>query len=98
MILLLALALQAAAPPPAGGFSHGEETAEIAFSYDWPAEAEAVPALRDMLRGDLARQRRLAFGFVREAQQRARENDSPFIPHHFEKFWSVAGTMSSCSA
>ncbi|HWT12007.1 MAG TPA: DUF4163 domain-containing protein [Allosphingosinicella sp.] len=84
------LALAAATLQPAD-FLHEEAGEPLAFSYGWPAAAEAVPALREVLRADLAAKRALALEYVEERQAAAREDGPEFMPHHYAKTWSVAG-------
>src|SRR5207237_9160892 len=85
MVLVVALLL-AAQPAP---FDRRERTALLDFHYAWPAEAEAVPALRAGL------PRRMAAAYA-EAREGARDShDSsvgahvPFYREQYDATWTL---------
>ena len=85
MTLLLALLL--AAQPAA--FHREERTALLEFRYDWPAEAEAVPALRAALRRRLDRAHAEALAAARDSRASAREAQVVFHTELYDERWSL---------
>jgi len=85
MIMLVALLL--AAQPP--GFDRRERTALLDFHYAWPAEAEAVPALRAELRRRMAAAHQDALASARETRDSAREAHVPFHQELYDEVWTI---------
>jgi hypothetical protein len=85
MIVLLALLLAA----QTGGYDHHERTALLDFRYAWPAEAEAIPALRAELRRRMAAARADALASARQTRDSAREAHVPFYQEQYHKVWSL---------
>jgi hypothetical protein len=63
----------------------------LEFSYAWPAEAAAVPALDRRFRSDLDKALREALANAREDQALARKQKRSFNPHVFSMQWTTAG-------
>jgi hypothetical protein len=87
--LLAALAAAFAQP---GDFVLEEESELLEFSYGWPAEADALPALRAVLRSEMVAERAQAIRWAREGRDNARDNGIAFAAHYFAKGWEVAGS------
>lgn len=85
MVLLFALLL---ATQPAG-FDRRDRTALLDFHYAWPAEVEAVPALRAELRRRMAAAHADALAGARESRDSAREGHVPFHTEQYDKVWTV---------
>src|SRR3954471_25061788 len=85
MPLLIALLL--AAQP--AGFDRRERTALLDFLYSWPAEAEAVPALRAELRRRMNAAHEEALAGARETRDGARGAHVPFYQEQYHKVWSL---------
>lgn len=85
MIALAALLL--AAPPAA--FHRAERTALLDFDYAWPAEAEAVPALRAELRRRMESAHAEALGSARETRGASRDAHVPFHTELLDQAWSL---------
>ena len=62
----------------------------LEFTYSWPAEVSAIPALATRLAADRDASRAKA---LKEAQEDRAERpaDAPFFPHSLNKKWVVAG-------
>ena len=82
---------QVQARPPAEPFKLAEENELIDFSYSYPAEAAAIPALAQQLQGDMARIKAEAIGFATEDRDSAAEMPRPFHGHYLHKGWTSAG-------
>ncbi len=84
---MLLAALLLAAPPAAGPAE--ERSALLDFRYDWPAEAEAIPALR----AGLQRRRNAAYADAianaRDSRDSARGANVPFYREMHQQHWSV---------
>jgi hypothetical protein len=89
MLLALAAALIAAAPP--GDFEQREENALLAFSYSWPATVARIPALARHLRARMNGERAQAAINARAQQATARRGHYSFDPHSFDSAWQVEG-------
>src|SRR5687768_4403323 len=89
--LPLLVALAAAFTQPAD-FVREEETQLLDFSYGWPADADALPALRAMLQADMAAERAQAMGWAEEGRDNARENGIEYMEHYYAKGWGIAGS------
>ena len=85
MVLLAALLL-AAQPAP---FRHAERSELLEFRYAWPAEVEAVPALRAMLRRRMEAARARALADARETRASSREARVAFHTELYDEAWSV---------
>src|SRR3546814_12562871 len=74
--------------PPAASVAEARMVEEkgdlIEFTYGWPAEAAAIPALDARLEADLTKQRDEARAMAREDKD-ARSPDAPFHGHSFVK-------------
>ena len=92
MASFVALVAVAAAALQPADFLREELGEPLAFTYGWPAAADAHPALREALRTDMEAERTKALGYVEESRVDARENGLEFIPHYFAKTWQVAGS------
>lgn len=91
MAPLLLLLAMLAAPPGADGFRWEQEDERLEFSYRWPAEADAIPALRAELRRRLDADLAEATDVAAESETMAREGGYPFRSHDFVKVWETAG-------
>ena len=91
LIAIVALLATAAAPAPkpsSGGVD--ARTADYVFSYSWPAQAEAIPALRAHLAADQAERKRTLAGEAAEARRAsAADPDLRFVPYTLEVEWQV---------
>jgi hypothetical protein len=67
------------------------DTKALEFSYGWPAEAAAIPALDRRFRGDMAKALREARENALEDEKLAREQKRDFNPHFFSVKWTTAG-------
>lgn len=63
----------------------------IDFGYAWPAEAEALPMLRDRLESQLAKDRAEATRMAADDRRGRQADDIPFHSHNFEKNWAITG-------
>jgi hypothetical protein len=81
----------AAAAAPSGTHKVVRNTPALDFSYEWPAQAVAVPALDrrfyDEAKRDLAEAQKNAA----EDQALARQQKRDFHPHEFSMTWTTAG-------
>ena len=91
LIAVVALLATAAAPAPkprSGGVD--ARTADYVFSYSWPAQVEAIPALRAHLAADQAERKRTLAGEASGARQAAAADpDLRFVPYTLEVEWQV---------
>jgi hypothetical protein len=91
LIAVVALLATAAAPAPkpsSGGVD--ARTADYVFSYSWPAQVEAIPALRAHLAADQAERKRTLAGEAAEARRAAAADpDLRFVPYTLEVEWQV---------
>ena len=91
LIAVVALLATAAAPvpkPSSGGVD--ARTADYVFSYSWPAQVEAIPALRAHLAADQAERKRTLAGEAAEARRAAAADpDLRFVPYTLEVEWQV---------
>ena len=67
-----------------------EKSDLLDFTYGWPWEAAAIPALAARLEADLTRQRAEALATAR-ADKDSRPPDTPFHGHYFQKIWLAHG-------
>lgn len=85
---MIALALLFATAQP-GAVDRREVTALLDFRYSWPAEVEAIPALRAELRRRMAAAYADALAGARESRDSARGAHVPFYREQYHKLWSV---------
>ncbi|WP_216318906.1 PdaC/SigV domain-containing protein [Sphingomonas quercus] len=86
-----------ASAPAAAPVVIADKSALINFSYQWPAEAAAIPALDARLRADARTSRQHAINGARE-DKRARPADAPFFAHEMQKTWTVEGEAAGLLA
>jgi len=95
LIAIVALLATAAAPAPkpeSGGVD--ARTADYVFSYSWPAQVEAIPALRAHLAADQAERKRTLAGEAAEARRAAAADpDLRFVPYTLEVEWQVVADL-----
>jgi len=85
--MIAALALLLAVQP--AGYEHRERTALLDFHYAWPAQAEAIPALRAMLRQRMEQAHAEALAGARETRASSRDAHVPFHTEQYDEAWSV---------
>ncbi len=99
LIAIVALLATAAAPatkskskPKAGGVD--ARTADYVFTYRWPAQVEALPALRAHLAADQAERKRTLAGEAAEARRAAAADpDLRFVPYTLSVEWQVVADL-----
>lgn len=79
----------AAGPTQAAAREVHRETAAYDFAYAYPAAAAAIPALRQRLEADMARQLADLRKGAADGQAAARADQRPFNPYLFSKTWQV---------
>ena len=89
ILTALLLLASASAPAQSAGFDRRERTDLLDFHYAWPAEVEAVPALRAELRRRMAAAHADALASARETRDSAREGHVPFHTEQYDKVWTV---------
>ena len=89
--LLLTAALFAAAAAIAKPVKIEQDTKALEFSYAWPTEAAAIPALDRRFRSDMAKALREARANAREDEQRAKSQNRDFNAHYYSMQWTTAG-------
>lgn len=77
------------APIPAKARLVEEKGELLEFTYAWPAEASAIPALNQRLETALAKDREEALATAREVY--AMPGSVPFHPHYFVTKWEAMG-------
>jgi hypothetical protein len=78
-------------PPPTAEAKAVKESDDfIEFTYGWPAEAAALPALASRLESELERDKAEALATAREDKE-ARGEEFPFHGHYFSKEWKRLG-------
>ena len=89
LLAALAVLLIAASPgPKAGGVS--VKTADYDFAYRWPAEVEAIPALRARMTAEQSELRRSLASDSGEARRAAAADpDLRFVPFQYAAEWKV---------
>lgn len=87
-IIIAALALTAA---NAGPHKVVRKTAALDFSYEWPAEAVAVPALDTRFYADAKKALAEAQANARDDQAAARQQKRDYNPHDYSMEWTTAG-------
>jgi Deacetylase PdaC len=99
LIAVLALLVTAAAPAPKLGSKPkpgrvDARTADYVFSYRWPAQVEALPALRAHLAADQAeRKRTLAVVAAGARRDAAADPDLRFVPYTLQVEWQVVADL-----
>jgi len=95
LIAVVALLATAAAPAPkprSGGVD--ARTADYVFSYSWPAQVEAIPALRAHLAADQAERKRTLAGEAAGARRAAAaDSDLRFVPYTLQVEWQVVADL-----
>jgi hypothetical protein len=81
------------APSPARPRVVKEETRLFSFAYSYPAEAAAIPGLKALLDGELAKARAEVVGSAREGQEAAKGGGFPFHPYERETKWQVVADL-----
>lgn len=85
----------AAAPATAAAARKVEEKSELLeFSYGWPAEAAAIPALAKQFEEELGRDRVEAQTTAKEDKAGHSESGTDFFAHSFSKEWRLAGNTT----
>jgi hypothetical protein len=86
-----AVAAEMEAPPPPVGQDRKvkEANARYEFEFNYPAAADAIPALKGKLDADLADQRAKLVAESREAADEAKKEGYPYHPHSFSVDWKV---------
>jgi len=80
---------QPPAAAPARPFKVEEKTDLLEFSYAWPAEAAAVPAIAARLNGEMERSRADALKLAGEDRKAAKANGFPFHTHSLQTEWTT---------
>lgn len=68
-----------------------EKTAELEFTYSWPAEAAAIPTLNKQLEEELGRDRIEALATARDDKGGRTQDKTDFFAHSFSKQWQLTG-------
>jgi hypothetical protein len=79
-----------AEPVAAKPFKVEEKGEFLEFSYGWPAQAAAIPALDQWLRGNMAHHRARMTALGRAGVEDARKNGWPEHPYDYVQTWEVA--------
>jgi hypothetical protein len=86
-----AAALLCAAAPGAKPVEVEQNSKALEFSFAWPAEAAAIPALDRRFRTEMAKALREARANAREDEQLAKSQNREFNPHYYSMQWTSAG-------
>lgn len=89
--VLVAISLVLGAAAPAKPVKVEQNSKALQFSYEWPSEAAAIPALDRRFRADMAKALREARVNAREDQQLARQQKRDFNGHFYSMKWTLAG-------
>lgn len=90
--VLFAIALIGAASAEAAAPVKIERTSKLLqFTFAWPANAAAVPALDHRFRSELAKALKQSLANAREDQALAKTQQRPFNQHLYSMQWSSAG-------
>ncbi|WP_070157969.1 PdaC/SigV domain-containing protein [Sphingobium phenoxybenzoativorans] len=85
-----AAATNAAAPAaPAKPFKLEDKSEALEFSYAYPAQAAAIPAVAEKLTGQMDKAKADALKAAAEDQKSAKEADYPFRQHSLQTTWTV---------
>jgi len=66
-------------------------TGTLAFNYEWPAKAQAIPGLHAYLRADMEKAFRQASADAAEDARQAHANHFPFRQHSYSVSWDSEG-------
>lgn len=77
------------ASPPARPFKAEAKTDVLEFSYAWPAEAAAVPAIAARLNDEMDRSKTDALKLADEDRKSAKANGYPFHAHSLQTEWTT---------
>jgi hypothetical protein len=88
---IAALALAWASTADARPVKVERNTAALEFSYEWPAEAAAIPTLNRRLRSEMEKALLEARKYAREDMSLARADKREFHQHFLEQSWITAG-------
>jgi hypothetical protein len=91
---LLALLLAQSAPASASPVLVEEEDPLLQFSFGWPAEAAAVPALDARFRARLAERRGDAVARAEESRADGAQGGYAFHGHFYSERWGLAGAAA----
>lgn len=89
--LLLIAALVCIAAAAAGPVKIERNSKALQFTYAWPAEAAAIPALEKRFRADMAKAYRDALASAREDQKIYREQGRADMQDYYSMVWTTAG-------
>lgn len=79
-----------AAPAPAATARAVSEKSELyEFDYHYPAEAAAIPALREWLEADLVKARADLAASAKDGRDEAKASDFPYNPYSASSEWQV---------
>lgn len=84
---------QAPATLAAGARDVREKTDYYEFAYSYPADAAAIPDLRDWLEADLAKTRTGLVSDAKEGRDDAKANAYPFNPYSASNNWNVVTNL-----
>jgi hypothetical protein len=89
--MILAVALLGATTAAAAPVKIERNSKLLQFTYAWPAEAAAVPALDRRFRSDMDKSLREFLANAREDQALAKQQKRPFNQHYYAMQWTTAG-------
>lgn len=69
------------------------QTDLYSFDYTYPAQAAAIPGLRDLLERRMEESRVKLEAEARESRKDARANNYPFQPHYLDLGWQVSADL-----
>ncbi len=84
------MAGEPAPTPPGKPFAQGDKSDYLEFSYAYPGEAAAIPALVDKFHKAMDTAKADALKMAREDSAAAKQAGYPFRPHSLETKWTVA--------
>jgi hypothetical protein len=91
IIASIVVALALAAPAAAKSFNLALKTQDLDFSYQWPAEAAAIPTLDHRLRADMSKALTEAKANARDDVKLARQQQRQFNQHYFSMKYTAVG-------
>jgi peptidoglycan-N-acetylmuramic acid deacetylase PdaC-like protein len=89
--ILFAAALLFAASAHGRPMKIERNSALLEFTYQWPKEAAAVPALDQQFQKEAEKAYREALGIARDNQEAARDQKRDYNPEFYSKEWTIAG-------
>jgi hypothetical protein len=89
--IIIAAALIGASSAASAPVKIERDSKALEFSYEWSAEAAAVPALDKRFRDDLDKAYKDALANARDDQKLAREQKRDFNGHYYSVQWTTAG-------